>query len=237
MVIGRGLHCALRIDSARLSREHSAIEERDGQWWVSDLGSSFGTWLTRSGALLGRVMAPVVLQHADVIGLHDQVRIELEEPHDALATGLEEALFEHPDDENAWSVYADRLLELGDARGERIRSNAIGWTWPGHQVGHVLSSPELCEPVWAHGHLRTVVLRQQWHQEVRPWLDHCVLVLVSAPISKFLLELNLELQADFVRGAELQAVLSAAHLPSLRRFSVTPMSRVYRLPNAPRLTR
>jgi len=95
------------------------------------------------------------------------VRIELEEPHDALATSLETSLFAHPDDENAWSVYADRLLELGDARGERIRSNATGWTWLGHQVVHVLSSPEFCEQVWEHGHLLSVMLRHQWHQQER----------------------------------------------------------------------
>lgn len=237
MVIGRDLRCELRIDSARLGRQHSALEERDGQWCVSDLQSSYGTWLTRNGALLGRVTTPVVLQHGDVIGLHEQVRVELEERPDPLARKLEEALFERPDDDDAWSVYADRLLERGDARGERIRTNATDWTWPGHQVGYVLSSAVLCELVWAHGHLRTVVLRHQWPQQERPHLDHCVLVLLSAPISKFLHELRLELQADFVRGAELQAVLSAAQLPALRRFSVTPTSRVYRVPNAPRLTR
>jgi hypothetical protein len=43
-VIGRGAHCDLVIDSAKISREHAAIvRERDG-WWIEDLGSSNGTW-------------------------------------------------------------------------------------------------------------------------------------------------------------------------------------------------
>lgn len=239
MVIGRGADCALRIDSMRLGRQHSVIEERDGQWWVSDLQSSFGTWLTRNGALIGHIgRLPTALQHGDVIGLHDTVRIELEStPPDALVTQLESALFERPDDVDAWSVYGDRLLELGDARGERIRSDATDWVWPGSQVGYVLSTPALCELVWAHGHLRKVVLRQQWHRDERPWLDHCVLVLASAPISKFLVEVELELQADFTRDAELQAALLRLQLPALRRFTVTPETRAYRVPGAPRLTR
>jgi hypothetical protein len=43
-VVGRGGHCDLIIDSAKISREH-ALFVRDAEgWWVEDLGSSNGTW-------------------------------------------------------------------------------------------------------------------------------------------------------------------------------------------------
>ena len=46
-LIGRGRHCDLVIDSAKISREHAAIV-RDGTGWViEDLGSSNGTWHKR----------------------------------------------------------------------------------------------------------------------------------------------------------------------------------------------
>lgn len=46
-VIGRGRHCDLVIDSAKISREHAVIV-RDGTGWaIEDLGSSNGTWYQR----------------------------------------------------------------------------------------------------------------------------------------------------------------------------------------------
>ena len=46
-LIGRGRHCDLVIDSAKISREHAAIF-RDGVGWsIEDLGSSNGTWHRR----------------------------------------------------------------------------------------------------------------------------------------------------------------------------------------------
>ena len=46
-LIGRGRHCDLVIDSAKISREHAAIV-RDGTGWaIEDLGSSNGTWHKR----------------------------------------------------------------------------------------------------------------------------------------------------------------------------------------------
>ena len=44
-VVGRGAHCDLVIDSAKISREHAAFFRQDGAWWIEDLGSSNGTWL------------------------------------------------------------------------------------------------------------------------------------------------------------------------------------------------
>lgn len=43
-IIGRGAHCDLVIDSAKISREHAAIVREAEGWWIEDLGSSNGTW-------------------------------------------------------------------------------------------------------------------------------------------------------------------------------------------------
>ena len=52
-VVGRGSHCGLVIDSAKISREHAVfVREADG-WWVEDLGSSNGTWLRGERSILG----------------------------------------------------------------------------------------------------------------------------------------------------------------------------------------
>jgi hypothetical protein len=46
-VIGRGRHCDLVVDSAKVSREHAIIRREPDGWWIEDLGSSNGTWLDR----------------------------------------------------------------------------------------------------------------------------------------------------------------------------------------------
>ena len=46
-VIGRGRHCDLVVDSAKVSREHVAIVREGAAWFVEDLESSNGTWFRR----------------------------------------------------------------------------------------------------------------------------------------------------------------------------------------------
>ncbi len=46
-LIGRGRHCDLVIDSAKISREHAAIFRDGAGWSIEDLGSSNGTWHKR----------------------------------------------------------------------------------------------------------------------------------------------------------------------------------------------
>jgi hypothetical protein len=47
-VVGRGRHCDLVIDSAKVSREHAVFQREADGWWIEDLGSSNGTWFRRS---------------------------------------------------------------------------------------------------------------------------------------------------------------------------------------------
>jgi hypothetical protein len=43
-VIGRGAHCDLVVDGAKISREHAAVVRDAEGWVIEDLGSSNGTW-------------------------------------------------------------------------------------------------------------------------------------------------------------------------------------------------
>ncbi len=47
-LVGRGKHCDLVIDSAKVSREHAAIVREGGEYFIEDLGSSNGTWHDRA---------------------------------------------------------------------------------------------------------------------------------------------------------------------------------------------
>ncbi|MGB8932743.1 MAG: FHA domain-containing protein [Anaeromyxobacteraceae bacterium] len=47
-LIGRGRHCDLVVDSAKVSREHAAIVRAPEGWFIQDLGSANGTWFKRA---------------------------------------------------------------------------------------------------------------------------------------------------------------------------------------------
>jgi hypothetical protein len=47
-VIGRGKHCDLVVDSAKVSREHAAVVREADGWYLEDLGSANGTWFQRA---------------------------------------------------------------------------------------------------------------------------------------------------------------------------------------------
>ncbi|WP_242345153.1 FHA domain-containing protein [Anaeromyxobacter terrae] len=56
-VIGRGRHCDLVVDSAKVSREHVAIVREGPGWLIEDLGSSNGTWFRRERITRRRIEA------------------------------------------------------------------------------------------------------------------------------------------------------------------------------------
>ncbi|TVR45300.1 MAG: FHA domain-containing protein [Planctomycetota bacterium] len=63
LVIGRASECDITLGHGTLSRQHLAIYEEDGQWYVEDLGSSNGTRL--NGA---KISAAEALGDGDRIG-------------------------------------------------------------------------------------------------------------------------------------------------------------------------
>ena len=60
--IGRGKQNAVVVASTTLSRVHAELRREDGDWWLSDLGSSSGTWLNRV-----RITERTVVRNGDVI--------------------------------------------------------------------------------------------------------------------------------------------------------------------------
>lgn len=43
MTLGRASSCEIVVADANASRQHARIEEREGDWWIADLGSTNGT--------------------------------------------------------------------------------------------------------------------------------------------------------------------------------------------------
>ncbi|PZR18522.1 MAG: AAA family ATPase [Archangium gephyra] len=63
VLVGRGAHCDLQLIDEKVSREHCAFENRDGQVEVVDLGSRNGTWVN------GERVTRRVLQPNDAVGI------------------------------------------------------------------------------------------------------------------------------------------------------------------------
>jgi hypothetical protein len=60
--IGRGNGCAIRLEDTYVSQMHARLADRDGSWYVEDLGSTNGTYLNDR-----RVQAPVEVHAGDVV--------------------------------------------------------------------------------------------------------------------------------------------------------------------------
>jgi pSer/pThr/pTyr-binding forkhead associated (FHA) protein len=60
--IGRSNGCAIRLQDTYVSQMHARLADRDGAWFVEDLGSTNGTYLNDQ-----RVQAPVEVHAGDVV--------------------------------------------------------------------------------------------------------------------------------------------------------------------------
>jgi FHA domain len=62
--VGRGDACAITLDDTYVSQQHARFFERDGAWFVEDLGSTNGTYLNDE-----RVTQPAEVHPGDVVRL------------------------------------------------------------------------------------------------------------------------------------------------------------------------
>lgn len=67
--VGRIAGCTVMLDDPAVSREHARVERRDGGWWLTDLGSSNGTYVNG-----GRL----VRQQPRELHVGDEVRFTVE---------------------------------------------------------------------------------------------------------------------------------------------------------------
>lgn len=60
VTLGRAAGCQVPLDDAYASQVHARVFQREGQWYIEDLGSTNGTYLNRR-----RVAGPMVMKRRD----------------------------------------------------------------------------------------------------------------------------------------------------------------------------
>ena len=79
IIIGRAPTAGLVVADSSASRQHVRLAQRDGQWWIEDLGTRNGTWLNEQP-----LTAPAVVRAGDRIRLGETiVRVEAPEARHA----------------------------------------------------------------------------------------------------------------------------------------------------------
>jgi pSer/pThr/pTyr-binding forkhead associated (FHA) protein len=68
ITLGRGAGCQVPIDDRYASEVHARVFQRDGNWFVEDLGSTNGTYLNRR-----RVAGPMVIKRRDKLQIGNTV--------------------------------------------------------------------------------------------------------------------------------------------------------------------
>jgi hypothetical protein len=68
ITLGRAAGCQVPLDDAYASQVHARVFQRDGHWYVEDLGSTNGTYLNRR-----RVAAPMVIKRRDRLQIGNTV--------------------------------------------------------------------------------------------------------------------------------------------------------------------
>ena len=56
--VGRAPSCQIRLDDTYISQLHAKISERDGSWWLEDLGSTNGTYLNQRKVTVPTEISP-----------------------------------------------------------------------------------------------------------------------------------------------------------------------------------
>ncbi|MGH9211795.1 MAG: FHA domain-containing protein FhaB/FipA [Acidimicrobiales bacterium] len=68
VTLGRAAGCQVPLEDSYASQVHARVFERDGQWYVEDLGSTNGTYLNRR-----RVAGPMVMKRRDRVQIGNTV--------------------------------------------------------------------------------------------------------------------------------------------------------------------
>jgi hypothetical protein len=68
VTLGRAAGCQVPLDDAYASQVHARVFQREGQWYIEDLGSTNGTYLNRR-----RVAGPMVMNRRDRIQIGNTV--------------------------------------------------------------------------------------------------------------------------------------------------------------------
>jgi pSer/pThr/pTyr-binding forkhead associated (FHA) protein len=68
ITLGRAAGCQVPLEDAYASQVHARVFQRDGQWYVEDLGSTNGTYLNRR-----RVAGPMVIKRRDRLQIGNTV--------------------------------------------------------------------------------------------------------------------------------------------------------------------
>jgi hypothetical protein len=68
LTLGRAAGCHIPIDDSYASQVHARVFQRDGTWYVEDLGSTNGTYLNRR-----RVAGPMVIKRRDRLQIGNTV--------------------------------------------------------------------------------------------------------------------------------------------------------------------
>lgn len=68
ITLGRAAGCQIPLDDAYASQVHARVFQRDGHWYVEDLGSTNGTYLNRR-----RVAGPMVIKRRDRLQIGNTV--------------------------------------------------------------------------------------------------------------------------------------------------------------------
>jgi pSer/pThr/pTyr-binding forkhead associated (FHA) protein len=68
ITLGRAAGCQVPLEDAYASQVHARVFQRDGNWYVEDLGSTNGTYLNRR-----RVAGPMVIKRRDKLQIGNTV--------------------------------------------------------------------------------------------------------------------------------------------------------------------
>lgn len=68
VTLGRAEGCHVPLDDAYASQVHARVFQRDGKWYIEDLGSTNGTYLNRR-----RVAGPMVMKRRDRLQIGNTV--------------------------------------------------------------------------------------------------------------------------------------------------------------------